>query len=350
MSTSRCLNRLAEHRLHAGACADLGYPDRPRVNIFLVVMATAPSTPAYFILRHDITTASYACCHGWEIDRSLGVKGSYFFRLSTIDIDLMHAIDDGGELGQAITSRNSPLYRPAAASAAATTRRAASPRRRTCSAAIWTSCATYSACPCGWWPPTATSSTASSASPTGRSWSTATSGKRLTFDFVDDDAFMWHVTSRHSDAGHLGLRFPDYAAKANRPRLARLTLACRPAPSGVSICRVNIRDDVRRLRRLLRYGTRPRLHLPVDHVTGTSPDRAHQLHAAGDRRIQESRRPQHRRLGQRRPRHMRMSKAPRRCPGHVAERDRPPGSSPIGSAWTSSCSWDASRRLRSASR
>jgi hypothetical protein len=32
----------------------------------------------------------------WDIDRSLGVRGSYFFRLSTRDVELMGEVDRGG--------------------------------------------------------------------------------------------------------------------------------------------------------------------------------------------------------------------------------------------------------------
>ncbi|MHB8458865.1 MAG: hypothetical protein ACYDB6_02230 [Candidatus Limnocylindrales bacterium] len=48
------------------------------------------------ILRHDIDTDVRTAAEMWRIERSLGVRGSYFFRLSTIDVELMHEIDGGG--------------------------------------------------------------------------------------------------------------------------------------------------------------------------------------------------------------------------------------------------------------
>jgi hypothetical protein len=50
-------------------------------------------------LRHDIDTGIRTARRMWEIDRALGVRASYFFRLSTRDVDLMREIHrDGGEV------------------------------------------------------------------------------------------------------------------------------------------------------------------------------------------------------------------------------------------------------------
>ena len=53
-------------------------------------------TQRYLILRHDIDTDPRTGAAMWAIDQALGVQSSYFFRLSTLDIDLMRAIDRGG--------------------------------------------------------------------------------------------------------------------------------------------------------------------------------------------------------------------------------------------------------------
>ncbi len=51
------------------------------------------------ILRHDIDTDPRTAAEMWEIERTLGITGSYYFRLSTLDLDLMGRIaSDGGEV------------------------------------------------------------------------------------------------------------------------------------------------------------------------------------------------------------------------------------------------------------
>ncbi len=50
----------------------------------------------YLILRHDIDTDPATGRRMWEIERDLGVQGSFFFRLSTFDVGLMQAIARSG--------------------------------------------------------------------------------------------------------------------------------------------------------------------------------------------------------------------------------------------------------------
>jgi hypothetical protein len=55
-------------------------------------------TEKYLILRHDIDTDLSTAKEMWEIEQCLGVKSSYYFRLSTVDIPLMREIElSGGE-------------------------------------------------------------------------------------------------------------------------------------------------------------------------------------------------------------------------------------------------------------
>ena len=54
----------------------------------------------YVVLRHDIDTDPGTARAMWEIERDLGVCGSFFFRLSTADIPLMRSIAaSGGGVG-----------------------------------------------------------------------------------------------------------------------------------------------------------------------------------------------------------------------------------------------------------
>lgn len=53
----------------------------------------------YLILRHDVDTDPRTAGAMWQIDQALGANGSYFFRLSTLNVGLMQIISDAG--GQA---------------------------------------------------------------------------------------------------------------------------------------------------------------------------------------------------------------------------------------------------------
>jgi len=50
----------------------------------------------HVVVRHDVDTDPRTAAAMWAIDRSLGVVGSYYFRLSTIDAPLMRDIVAGG--------------------------------------------------------------------------------------------------------------------------------------------------------------------------------------------------------------------------------------------------------------
>lgn len=52
------------------------------------------------VLRHDIDTDPATARKMWEIESSLGITSSYYFRLGTIDVELMKQIEaGGGEVG-----------------------------------------------------------------------------------------------------------------------------------------------------------------------------------------------------------------------------------------------------------
>jgi hypothetical protein len=48
------------------------------------------------LLRHDVDTDSTTAEKMWNIENTLGVKSTYFFRLSTLDIQLMKRIEESG--------------------------------------------------------------------------------------------------------------------------------------------------------------------------------------------------------------------------------------------------------------
>ena len=52
------------------------------------------------ILRHDVDSDIETTRAMWRIERELGIKSSYFFRLSTVDLPLMREIEAcGGSVG-----------------------------------------------------------------------------------------------------------------------------------------------------------------------------------------------------------------------------------------------------------
>jgi hypothetical protein len=65
----------------------------------LIVDGAVDPARRYLILRHDIDTDPETAGAMWAIERRLGIDGSFFFRLSTLDQGLMQAIGEAG--GQA---------------------------------------------------------------------------------------------------------------------------------------------------------------------------------------------------------------------------------------------------------
>jgi hypothetical protein len=66
----------------------------------LIVDGVVEPAGRYLLLRHDIDTDPKTGAAMWEIDRRLAVRSSYFFRLSTLDVGLMQEIGHtGGEAG-----------------------------------------------------------------------------------------------------------------------------------------------------------------------------------------------------------------------------------------------------------
>ena len=84
-----------------------GFRDRPRVRgllhpPFLCLTERGRIQPMdkLLILRHDIDTDIETTRAMWRVERELGIKTSYFFRLSTVDLPLMREIEAcGGSVG-----------------------------------------------------------------------------------------------------------------------------------------------------------------------------------------------------------------------------------------------------------
>ena len=62
----------------------------------LITKGDVESIQRHVVLRHDIDTDPATGREMWAIERDLGIHGSYFFRLSTVDVSLMQAIEKSG--------------------------------------------------------------------------------------------------------------------------------------------------------------------------------------------------------------------------------------------------------------
>jgi len=62
----------------------------------LVVNGDPDPARRLLVLRHDIDTDGATAAAMWAIDRAMGVRSSYFFRLATLDVTLMADITAGG--------------------------------------------------------------------------------------------------------------------------------------------------------------------------------------------------------------------------------------------------------------
>jgi hypothetical protein len=92
-------SRLAEYRGLLEAALAAGYHVESIEQFWRRIGAgTIDPNVRYFILRHDVDTDPRTAADMWRIERSLGICGSYYFRLSTFDPRVMNAIAaDGGE-------------------------------------------------------------------------------------------------------------------------------------------------------------------------------------------------------------------------------------------------------------
>jgi hypothetical protein len=89
-------DRLGEYRRLISAALDAGYAATSIEQHWRRLPLDASSTARYLVLRHDIDTDPRTARAMWDIERELGAHGSFFFRLSTLDVALMKAIVDSG--------------------------------------------------------------------------------------------------------------------------------------------------------------------------------------------------------------------------------------------------------------
>jgi hypothetical protein len=90
-------SRLAKYRALLERALDAGYTI-VSIERFWALIGAGTVDPAqrYLVLRNDIDTGPQTAGAMWRIEHSLGIAGSYFFRLSTLDLALMNDISAAG--------------------------------------------------------------------------------------------------------------------------------------------------------------------------------------------------------------------------------------------------------------
>jgi len=89
--------RLDELRAHLGSARDHGY-ETMTLSAFSDLIAAGPPGPDHriLLLRHDIDSDLPRARRMWEIERGLGMVGSYFFRRCTWDVGFMRELSSAG--------------------------------------------------------------------------------------------------------------------------------------------------------------------------------------------------------------------------------------------------------------
>lgn len=90
-------SRLEQYRAFLQAAKQHGYEAHSMRSFWQVLQKGGPSpTVRYLLLRNDVDTDVETARAMWEIDRELRVSGSYYFRLSTAQSQLMQEMEHSG--------------------------------------------------------------------------------------------------------------------------------------------------------------------------------------------------------------------------------------------------------------
>lgn len=90
-------SRLGEYRAFLEDALRAGYRIRSVEWMWTHIRSgTLEPDGRYLMLRHDVDTDPKTVAAMWEVERDLGIVGSYYFRLSTLDPRIMEAIAAGG--------------------------------------------------------------------------------------------------------------------------------------------------------------------------------------------------------------------------------------------------------------
>jgi hypothetical protein len=93
-------DRLEEYRQLLVRAAGFGYRATSIGEHLRAAAAGGPNGTRALILRHDVDTDLPTAKLQFDIERSLEVSASYFFRLSTVDVEFMRRVEaHGGDVG-----------------------------------------------------------------------------------------------------------------------------------------------------------------------------------------------------------------------------------------------------------
>jgi hypothetical protein len=85
-------SRLEEYRSLLGQAAEQDYVFHSIESYWHMLRCRIRMAPRILILRHDIDTDVETAKRLFAVERELGVRASYFFRLSTVDVEFMREI------------------------------------------------------------------------------------------------------------------------------------------------------------------------------------------------------------------------------------------------------------------
>jgi hypothetical protein len=89
-------SRIADLRDLYVSLLDAGYEFHSVISFWDNLSNGLNAEGKYFINRHDVDTDLVTTAAIFELELSLGVRSSYYFRLGTLDIDLMKSIEGAG--------------------------------------------------------------------------------------------------------------------------------------------------------------------------------------------------------------------------------------------------------------
>lgn len=89
-------DRTSELRFLLERAVSLGYQVHSIASFWEQIKAGGPRPGLYLVLRLDIDTDLSTTRALWRLLCDLGIKGTFYFRLSTLDVRLMQAIHDAG--------------------------------------------------------------------------------------------------------------------------------------------------------------------------------------------------------------------------------------------------------------
>lgn len=93
-------SRLGEYELLLRTALDQGYMHQTLSGFYHGLLEGTIAEKKIFIHRHDIDTDPATARRFFQLEQRLGVRSSYYFRLSTVDITLMREIHaSGSEVG-----------------------------------------------------------------------------------------------------------------------------------------------------------------------------------------------------------------------------------------------------------